>query len=331
MKFFLALFLLAAAACAEEAKGDKEGATAFAEISKKLEEQSKKLAEQDRKFEEQNKELKEMKKSLAEQRVENEKLEKEVASQKLENLDARKTEAILREADAKLREADARILRTNEKQTAELRREAEKRQAAPKRQNDAEGMISETRGLILEEILKYHASHNDTTTRPSKIELKPLKAINGVTNENSESGSGYPTKDAFSTDKTYCIGWRPKKEWTNPFPHLLSYEFPTLHTPAKISFRRVKVSSDYGTPKKWQFVATADPNCDKNSNWTVLCGDIGGENIVSNQVVGCDVPKKARSDYKCLGLRIYSNHESRTDNSACFRELKFWEVVEVLK
>jgi len=82
-----------------------------------------------------------------------------VASQKLYNLEARITEAILRQADEKLREADVRILQTNEKQTAELRREAEKRQAAPRRQDI---VITEARKLMVEEILKYHAEHNES-------------------------------------------------------------------------------------------------------------------------------------------------------------------------
>jgi len=135
MRFFLALFLLAAAACAEEAKGDKEGANALdlTEVSNKLVEQSKRRAEQGKKLEEQNKEL----------------------------------DAVLLEADAKLREAHA--LQTNERQTAELRREAEKRQAAPKRQNQRPpseqlAMISEAR-KIMEKILKFNAETDSEIKR----------------------------------------------------------------------------------------------------------------------------------------------------------------------
>jgi len=292
MRFLLALFLLAAAACAEEAKGDKEGATALAEISKKQ-------AEQDRKFEEQNKELKEMKKSLAEQRAENEKLEKEVASQKQENLEARKTEAILREADAKLREADARILRTNEKQTAELRREAAKRQAAPKRQDD---VISATRNLIVEEIVKYNAAHNETAeliklidSEIRRLAFRPTSKIVRIPFEGT-AGASSGTPSRILAPDTGTGYWHSAKG----LPQTVWFHFSKPHRLAKIGWTAF---NNNFAPRNFRVVGSSD--C---QTWTTIHNVVGASwpnnNNFDDTSRTFTIPKENRMEFSCLGLIV---------------------------
>jgi len=231
MKFLLVLVVLVAATFADP-KGDSAGK--LAEISKKLEEQSKKVQdqnqrqeEQDRQREEQNKKLEEqykrseaMKEILAEQRAENERLEKEVANQKMENLEARKTEAILRQADAQLRAADARILQTNEKQTSELRRELIK--------------------LIDSEIRRL---------RPRKIGEIVLLPYQGSAGATTTMHSNFLPKYAFmNTSRVWNSDIRSLPQW-------VWFNFSKPHRLARIGFPS-HVNEQY--PKKFQVVGSSD-------------------------------------------------------------------------
>lgn len=212
------------------------------------------------------------------------------------------------------------------------------RQADGTRQKDVIGAVkqlikSELRALnasgglhdmIVTEIRKYHAS----------AELKQIKTINGEAK--SDNGAGVccayeNVLNAFKSDGSImCVGWTGSA-WNKPFPHLILYEFPSYHIPAKFTFRRYGSDSSYSqTPKTWKFVGSRDENCDENSHWDELCGDLSGQKIVYNVDVGCEVPKYVKpTAYKCLGIRVYSVPQARLNDGNphhnCVKNMRFWE------
>ena len=135
-------------------------------------------------------------------------------------------------------------------------------------------------------------------------------------------GGGYKAANFFNGNKlntcTAC-SWGSCKA---PFPHHAWYEFTGRHIPARFSFTR---TSGTDTPKTWKFIGSPDKNCDQASSWTELCGDLAGIDMHNGAIMSCDVPKYARKQFRCLGIRVFSNNWST--NSSCMIDLRFWEVL----
>jgi len=308
MKFLLAVLLLATVS-GEDPDGDKEMKSFRAAINKKLDELSKKVGHE-------QVDIRELQKANAA-------LRKETAAQKRENIEILEADVELRKADARLRIADAKILKASEDVKIKLGR----RQADSKRQDD---LVGAAKKLISSEINKYLKAHlteqkelirEEVKNYLSNIAPSPLATKNGKAKSDSKKSS-WSELDAFR-DGEFCAG-TGNSGWNKAFPHLLWYEFPEDHIPARFSFRR---GGEYSgeVPKTWQFVASQEENCNQNSAWFELCGDIAGENLVYRADVGCDVPIGSRAPYRCLGIRIDSNTAERTDSAACVSKMRFWE------
>jgi len=141
----------------------------------------------------------------------------------------------------------------------------------------------------------------------------------------------YEVENAFSTSASNaedlaCGGASKFGEgYLQSFPQHIWYEFPSSHTPVRMSFR----FTEYRRPKKWRFIATQEKGCNEKSNWVELCGDKTGDKMRGpGKETGCDVPKDARQPYRCLGIRTYENDAGgwgRWDHSNCLKAMKFWE------
>jgi len=232
------------------------------------------------------------------------------------------------------------------------------RQADPKRLKDVIGaakqlidteikeVIGAAKKLIVEEIKNYPTTHNESSKGLrdmigseirkyfANAELKQIEILNGAAGSDSHTGCSYDDAlRAFLPISQYCAGCSSgPNEWKLALPHLVWYEFPAFHIPAKFTFRRYGQSStDSQVPKTWKFVGSRDENCNQHSHWDELCGDLSG-NLVYKVDVGCEVPKYAkRTAYKCLGIRVYSVPQARLDSSLphheCFYNMRFWEAV----
>jgi len=306
----------------------KEFATMKAELKRLREETGKATSEQ-------KKEIEEQKKRDEERKKENKELRQQLARQKIDS------DIQIREAIAKQRvQNDQKKLEMDEEnfKLVELVKQRDVKQQS-KRQND---VAYETRKLCRSEILKYHQAHNDSESLKSIIiseiknylstaEMTLLKARNGKAGCD-RCGSNGP-KGFF--DESQTGGWvsgfdNKASAYTAPFPHLVWYEFAAFHIPAKFSFTRhmYKEYSQSRTPKTWKFVGSADENCDHSSNWVELCGDLSGGNFVPNAVRSCEVPKYARTAFRCLGIRILSNNNAKnpTVTESWLGSIRFWEV-----
>jgi len=333
MRFAIAMLLLLAAAIHGEETKPKEKneeieKNSFAEFAKKLEELQKEVSD----VRSDNQELRQEATVL---RQSDEQRQKEFAALKMDNIKLREAEAqlrkadsVMRKADAELRKADAKILAANEKEAEE---KEIKRQDDASRQEDVEAA---TRQLILQEIRKYHRTHNDTTQLKDLIlsEIKKYQAnadrriianVGGKGKWDTEDGSGYDLEGLFTKpDVAVCAGWTKVGYFTKPFPHLIWYEYASSHTPARFEFSRYTIDQGATT---WRFVGAKDEGCNAASTWTEFCGDMSGETKAG--ITGCDVPKYLREPFKCLGIRIYSNGRNGKDNTACVQgQFKFWET-----
>lgn len=335
MRFAIAMLLLLAAAIHGEETKPKEKneeieKNSFAEFAKKLEEQGKKL-------EEMQKEVSDVRSDNAALRQSDEKRQKEFAALKMDNIKLREAEAQLRKADSVMRKADAELRKADAKILAANEEEAEKKEI--KRQDDAsrqEDVEAATRQLILEEIRKYHRTHNDTTQLKDLIlsEIKKYQANADRRIIANVGGKGkwdteldYNVEELFTkSGVALCAGRTKVGYFTKPFPHLIWYEYASSHTPARFEFNRYTIIQG---AKTWRFVGAKDEGCNAASTWTEFCGDMSGEKKAG--ITGCDVPKYLREPYKCLGIRIYSNGGGAGgtggDSAACVQgPFRFWET-----
>merc|ERR1719348_2448970 len=198
------------------------------------------------------------------------------------------------------------------------------RQAAPKRQNDAEGMISETRGLILEEILKYHAAHNDTAKlkklidseiqrltnqRPSKI---VRIAYDGTAGATSISGKGHEAIKAFKGSEKDAFNSN------SPLPQSLWFQFSKPHRLAKIGW--TAWYNDFA-PRDFKVVGSSDCKA-----WTTIHSVVGASWPNNGKLEDISrthtIPKENRMEFPCLGLTV-----TRTNVNYAFtvRRMMMWE------
>jgi len=314
MRFLLAMFVLAAAAIAEDPKGDKEGANALAEISKKLEEQSKRQ-------EDQKNELEEVQKKLAVQEAENEKLKKEVANQKLENLEERKAESLLRQAEDNIRQADAEMIKINEQRV-------EKRQSAPKGKRQ-KGVISEAKKLMVQEILHYHGTQNYTTTLKQFIdsEIRRLTAprkpeIVRVVNGGTAGATSVGSPSNYAPIKGFTSSG---ESWFNTqyqFPAGVWMRFQRKISLMKIGFRPWSPAGSGNWPKVTEVVGSDD--C---SRWnTLLYIDNKGGFTRNEEFRMFTIPSENRTPgYACLGLRWPS--QNGCNGYVRVGNIQMWEQV----
>jgi len=306
MKFAFAILVFAATTCGEDPTEEKE---------------------EDKSWEALNKKLKD--------------LSKQVADLKMNNIVHHQAEAQIRDP----RYADRKIRTANAKGKVS-------RQANPKRQDDVvvaakQLIVSEIKDLIgavkqsiVSEIKECPTTHNASDGLHDVIiaeirkyftnaELKQIETIDGAAKSESLPGGGYDNVlVAFRDEPQYCSGW-DGSNYNIPFPHMVWYEFPSYHIPAKFTFRLYgQDSSTKQVPKTWKFVGSRDENCNQHSHWDELCGDFSG-NLVYKVDVGCKVPKYAeKTAYKCLGIRIYSTTaaQAKSSNHNCFYNMRFWEA-----
>jgi len=234
-------------------------------------------------------------------------LHEETAKQKAENDDLRREMARQKEdADLRIQEeiAKARVNYDLEKIATDEQKVAMERE---KSEIDAQN-------VKLIEMVKRKTVKQSKRQNFSPAEMTPLKTVGGEVKGDS---MGSNQVSGFITKAGACSGHNGDM-YLAPFPHLVWYEFPNMHIPAKVSFE--KVDWDWGIkPKAWKFVGSPDENCDHNSNWTEFCGDSTGGN-------SCWVPLMYhRTAYKCLGIRILSNGTGKGLKIACFKNMKFWE------
>jgi len=308
--FVVALGLIATCSGEEDAKNaETQDKKAVADVEKEfaaIKAELKRLRDETGKKDEQRKR-------------ENEVLRQQLAKQKMDG-EIRVTEEIAKQR-VHNDELKSEIDEENFKLVELVKQRAVKQQS--KRQNYNE---EETRKICRSEIIKY----------VSTAEMTRLKTINGKAGCDScgdnSPGRFFPEDGG---DGQWVTGnVRGTGRYDAPFPHLLWYEYGEFHIPAKFSFTRAASSDsrDYTkqTPKTWQFVGSPDENCDHSSNWVELCGDLSGGNYVANAVRSCEVPKYARTAFKCLGIRILSNNNDKNDvwpNAEWLQKIRFWEVL----
>merc|ERR1711962_162225 len=321
MKLFFAIFVVATSICAGDPDGDQEGAKSIAAMSKKLDELTKQLSQQKVVLDRQKAENEE-------QKTDRQQLHKEIADLKDENVNVRKTQALLRNAEVKLREVDSDLLIADTRIFEDKEKEAEKnRQAAPPRQKD--DIVVAAKELILAEIKRYHATHNDTTALKKLIdaEIKRLMTTSGMvetvfvggTPGASSEWSGcdgcYPVADAFTQNPGKYGGWTSDyvTKASGAPPQYIWYDFKRQLRPAKISYLARGKSASYSIVrvKRFQFVGTDDPVCSKNSNWKVLCGGESAPYKSGDLERGCTIPVNQNTQrFHCLGLRSLIKSDS---------------------
>jgi len=286
---------------------EKEFAAIKAELKRLRDETGKKISDQKKEIEEQ----------LAKQKEENEELRRQLAKQKMDG-EIRVTEEIAKER-VHNDQLKTEIDEENFKLVELVKQRAVKQQS--KRQND-EDLSSASLLRRCSEIIKY----------VSTAEMTRLKTVNAKVGCDS-CGGNPPDR----WDDQWVTGHRREtgSAYDAPFPHLLWFEFGEFHIPAKFSFTRGtpdnrENTNTKKTPKTWQFVGSPDENCDHSSNWVELCGDLSGGNYVANAVRSCEVPKYARTAFKCLGIKILSNNNDKDDlrrNEVWLQKIRFWEVL----
>jgi len=332
MTFVFALIVLLLVATRGEAKKEDKD-------DKKPETGKHDLADIYKKLEEQIAVNEEFRKEVADLRQADSLRQKEIANLKMDDIKLRQADAQLRtadatmrKADAQLREADSKILDAKRKTTVERR---ESRRQERKRQDDVEAA---TKALIRAEIERYHSAHNDSEELKTLIlsEIKKYQAngdrrligiTGGKANWDSATNTLFPVKDYFSTNRNKygCGGMSSSSSaYDKPFPQTAWYEFPSAHSPTRFAFRSYDGTT---SPLTWRFVGSRDENCNQDSSWIELCGDVSGsQKSKRDQEVGCDVPKYLRAPYRCLGLRTYSNYPAVGDSRVCIYGMKFWEI-----
>jgi len=175
----------------------------------------------------------------------------------------------------------------------------------------------------------YPVCKKRSNMAPPKVPATVIKIANGKAGSNTAipDYNRNNASRAFSDDGFFCAG-SDGARYGAKYPHLVWYRFPTTHIPTKFSFTRY---SDRFTPKTWQFVGSADENCDRASKWDMLCGDSSGSNFVVDAVMSCDVPKNDRKPYKCLGICIFSNNNDNKQGdlaeASCMSGMRFWEAL----
>jgi len=287
---------------------EKEFAAIKAELKRLRDETGNKFSDQNEQLKKENKQRKR----------ENEELRQQLAKQKMDG-EIRVTEEIAKER-VHNDQLKSEIDEENFKLVELVKQRAVKQHG--KRQKDVE---EETRKICRSEIIKY----------VSTAEMTRLKTINGKAGCDScgsnPPGGFFPEDGG---DGQWVTGHsKETQRYDAPFPHLLWYEFGEFHIPAKFSFTRAKSKySEYytkRTPKTWQLVGSPDENCDHSSNWVELCEDLSGGNYVANAVRSCEVPKYARTAFKCLGIRILSDNDNNNNklNEVWLQKIRFWEVL----
>jgi len=142
-----------------------------------------------------------------------------------------------------------------------------------------------------------------------KIEiLEPLKQI-----KQGKIKYTYQSRDSGYGDKGLARAF--KKDFSNEYfgwfamncPQMLWCEFDDPKVPAGITFLPSQNSGDANQfhVTKWQFVASKDYICNKNSPWEVICEDLSGTGYKgSKQGKGCFAGKEVQEKYRCIGIRV---------------------------
>jgi len=90
-------------------------------------------------------------------------------------------------------------------------------------------------------------------------------------------------------------------------PQMLWCEFDDAKVPAGVTFlpSQDQAQANYRHVTKWQFVASKDYICNKNSPWEVICEDLSGTGYKgSKQGKGCFAGKEVQEKYRCIGIRV---------------------------
>ncbi len=126
---------------------------------------------------------------------------------------------------------------------------------------------------------------------------------------NGTAGASSHNHDGVRTENGFVIKDRNKLWASGPqerLPVFIWYDFKNRQIiPTRISFhprRDTTVSQTWNsmdfakrlTPTKFQFVGSNDAVCNRNSTWTILCKDLSGNQIASqNETRQCRVEKWA--------------------------------------
>ena len=120
---------------------------------------------------------------------------------------------------------------------------------------------------------------------------------------------------------------------TFPFPHLIWYEFKTAFLPGRVSFRPGQNNNHCGNTgywcgaTKWQFIGTNDADCNRYSNWTILCEDLSGKpfKFVTHSKY-CTVRASLRKSFQCLGISVLETNYPHSPN-VTLGGVKMWRQV----
>jgi len=171
----------------------------------------------------------------------------------------------------------------------------------------------------------------------------PLPGL--VLQEVEFSGGAVGTSSVYSTNPSYAAEnafkqtnahWNSGRdpdgsgELTQPYPHLIWYDFRTAFVPGRVSFRpRMSHGCGFGKcgATKWQFIGTNDEKCDRYSKWTILCEDLSGEPFKRpSQSKYCTVDDNRRKAFRCLGISVLEgSYEGQSEVS--LGGIKMWKKI----
>jgi len=147
------------------------------------------------------------------------------------------------------------------------------------------------------------------------------------------SSSSYAAINAFKQTNVYWHSGRDANgngDISQPFPHLIWYDFRAAFVPGRVSFRpRIGKGCDPGHcgATKWQFIGTNDESCNRYSKWTVLCEDLSGQPFVrQSQSKYCTVDDSKRKAFRCLGISVLEasyGHQSEVSLGG----IKMWKKI----
>jgi len=158
--------------------------------------------------------------------------------------------------------------------------------------------------------------------------------FSGGTPGASSLWAGLPATNAFTQTKTF---WHSGKDAlgngeSQPFPHLIWYDFRNAFVPGRVSFRP-RMSAGCGDAgywcgaSKWQFIGTNDEKCNRYSKWTVLCQDLSGKHFERyGQSKYCVVGESQRKAFRCLGISVLdSSYQGQSEVS--IGGIKMWKKI----
>ena len=143
------------------------------------------------------------------------------------------------------------------------------------------------------------------------VEVDFIEGVAGASSTFGEKEIAAAAAAGFMINGTTKLWHSGPKSNPEPLPHFIWYDFRVRQlSPDRISFRPRRgtfYAAKNQTPTKFQFIGSNDAVCSTKSNWIVLCENLSGKPVESQEETrGCRVNKR-HAKFRCLGIKILDN------------------------